>query len=157
NNPSATIAVNAPDLERALGISLVRGRSFTRLDDSTSERVLMINDVIARRDYAGQDPVGRLITWNGKAHWRIVGVLASTRLQSLSEEPPPILYVPVSQAPRRSRYVVVRGSAPADQIITAARSALRAIDPTIALTDVATMDQRIERSFGAQRFRAALM
>ena len=157
NNPSATIAVNAPDFERALGISLARGRSFTPFDDSTSERVLMINDVIARRDYAGQDPVGRLITWNGRPHWRIVGVLAATRLRSLSEEPLPILYVPVSQAPRRSRYVVVRGSLPAEQIVAASRSALRTIDPTIALTDVATMDERIERSLGAERFRAALM
>jgi putative ABC transport system permease protein len=157
NNPLAVISVNTPAFERALGVPLVRGRSFIPQDDSASEHVVMINEVLARRNYAGQDPVGRLITWNGQPHWRIVGVLAATRLSSLSEEPVAIVYVPASQAPRRSRYLVVRGDAPAEQVITAARAALRRIDPTIALTDIATMDRRIESSLGAQRFRAALM
>ena len=157
NNPSAIVSVNTPDFERALGISLVRGRSFTPQDDSASEHVVMINEVLARRIYPGQDPVGRLIAWNGQPHWRIVGVLATTRQYSLSEDPTPILYVPERQAPRRSRYVVVRGDAPAEQVIASARVALRQIDPTIALTDVETMERRIDNSLGAQRFRAALM
>jgi ABC-type antimicrobial peptide transport system permease subunit len=65
--------------------------------------------------------------------------------------------VPEAQAPRRGRSIVVRADAPADQVISAARLTLRRIDPTIALTDVATMDQRVQASLGAQRFRAALM
>jgi predicted permease len=157
NNPSAIVSVNTPDFDRALGISLLRGRSFTAQDDSSSEHVVMINEVLARRIYPGQDPVGRLVAWNGQPHWRIVGVLATTRQYSLSEEPTPILYVPERQAPRRSRYVVVRSDAPAEQVIASARIALRRIDPTIALTDIETMERRIDRSLGAQRFRAALM
>ncbi len=157
NNPSAIVSVNTPDFDRALGISLVRGRSFTPQDDSASEHVVMVNEVLARRIYAGQNPVGRLITWNGQPHWRVVGVLATTRQYSLSEDPTPILYIPERQAPRRSRYVVVRGDAPAEQVIASARLALRQIDPTIALTDIQTMERRIDSSLGAQRFRAALM
>ena len=51
----------------------------------------------------------------------------------------------------------MRADASTQQVLVAARSALRRIDPTIALTDVATMDERIRRSLGAERFRAALM
>jgi putative ABC transport system permease protein len=65
--------------------------------------------------------------------------------------------VPTQQSSRRARYFVIRSDLPADQILAAARAALRRIDPTIALTDPATMEQRIQASLGAQRFRAALM
>ncbi len=157
NNPLATISVDTPDFDKALGIPVLRGRAFTAQDDSASERVVMINEALARKNYAGRDPIGRLITWNGQQHWRIVGLLATTRLQSLTEDPTPILYVPEAQAPRRSRYIVVRGDAAAEQIIASARASLRRIDPTIALTDIATMDDRIHNSLGAERFRAALM
>jgi putative ABC transport system permease protein len=156
-NPMAMMSVNTPEFERALGIPLIRGRSFVRQDDSTSEHVVMINEALARQFYRGQDPVGRSITWNGTNHWRIVGMLGSTREGALSDAPPPILYVPESQAPRRGRHFVVRADSPTPQVLAAARVALRRIDPTIAVTDVATMDERIQRSLGAQRFRAALM
>jgi putative ABC transport system permease protein len=107
--------------------------------------------------YGDRDPIGQLISWNGQPHWRVVGVLASTHLMALSDEMKPVLYIPEAQAARRSRYVVVRGDAPPNDIIAAARARLREIDPTIALTDVATMDQRIASSLGAERFRAVLM
>ncbi|HXT15349.1 MAG TPA: ABC transporter permease [Gemmatimonadaceae bacterium] len=156
-NPQAFISVDAPGFERALGIPLLRGRSFTAQDDSSAEHVVMLNAEAARRMYPGRDPIGQRINWNGQPHWRVVGVLASTHLESLSDEMGPVLYVPATQAPRRWRYVVIRTTASEKVIIAGARTALRAIDPTVALTDIATMDQRVARSLGAQRFRAALM
>lgn len=81
--------MNRPELERALGIPLLRGRSFTQQDDSASERVVMINEAAATRFYPGADPDGRLIAWNGEDHWRIIGVLGSTHLDSLSMGPSP--------------------------------------------------------------------
>jgi ABC-type antimicrobial peptide transport system permease subunit len=156
-NPSSLVAQITPDFERALGVPLLRGRAFTPSDDSASEHVAMIDQVAARRFYAGEDPIGREITWNGQPHWRIVGVLGSTHLTSLTDDGTPVLYVPTSQALRRSRYIVVRADAPASEVVAAARVALHMIDPTIALTDIATMGERIQRSLGAERFRAALM
>ena len=156
-NPQAFISVDSPAFERALGLPLLRGRSFTAQDDSASGRVVMLNAAAARAMYGNRDPIGQLINWNGQPHWRVVGVLASTHLTELSDEMKPVLYIPEGQAARRSRYVVVRGDAPANEIIAAARAWLREIDPTIALTDVATMDQRIASSLGAERFRAVLM
>ena len=156
-NPQAFISVDGPGFERALGIPLLRGRSFTAQDDSASARVVMLNAAAAKAMYGIRDPIGQLISWNGQPHWRVVGVLASTHLMELSDEQKPVLYVPEAQAARRSRYVVVRGDAPANDVIAAARARLRAIDPTIALTDIATMDERIASSLGAERFRAVLM
>jgi hypothetical protein len=136
---------------------LLRGRAFERSDDSSSAPVLMINETLARLNYPGVDPVGRMVTWNGKPHWRIIGVVGATRLDSLSEDAIPILYTTPLQSPRRSRYFVVRADTPPDQLLVAARRALRSVDPTIAITDALPMSRRIHASLGGQRFRAALM
>lgn len=155
-NPQSIIAVVGPGYERALGLPVTRGRTFAVSDDSTTEPVVVINEALAKRYYPNDNPVGRVIDWN-RRDWRIVGVVASTQLGVLWEEASPVLYSSTRQSPRRSRYFIVRSARPGDQILAAARAALHRVDPTIALTEPATMEQRIETSLGAQRFRAALM
>jgi putative ABC transport system permease protein len=157
-NPQAFISVNTPDLDRALGISLLRGRSFSSQDNATGEHVVMLNGTAAAQMYPGKDPIGQLITWNGEPHWRIVGVLASTHAAGLSDSTPPILYVPAAQAPpSRARYVAVRVDGAGEHVVPAARAALRAIDQSIPLRDIAPMEDRIRQSLDAERFRATLM
>jgi putative ABC transport system permease protein len=156
-DPNAAVAVVAPRFERALGFSLLRGRSFTAADDSASEPVVMMNDAAARRFYNGEDPVGRFISYNGKPHWRIIGVLSSPHVDNLWDQPEPVLYVSSLQLPRRSRYVVIRSDSRPEHVLTAAREKLHAIDPSIAITNPASMEDRIHTSLGPQRFRATLM
>jgi putative ABC transport system permease protein len=155
-NPQSIVAFVSPGHERALGLPVTRGRSFTVADDSTSEPVVVINEALAKRYYPATNPIGHIIDWNRK-NWRIVGVVASTYLDNLWEDAPLILYASTRQAPRRSRYFIVRSDLPSNQVLVAARAALRRIDGTIALTDASTMEQRVEASLGPQRFRAALM
>ena len=155
-NPQSMVAMVSPGYERALGLPLIRGRVFTAADDSTSEPVVVINEALAKRYYPATDPVGQVIDWNRKL-WRIVGVVASTHLSNLWEDASPMLYASTRQAPRRSRYFIVRSDLPSDQVVAASRAALRRIDGTIALTDVSTMERRVNASLGTQRFRAALM
>jgi len=156
-NPSASIGIIAPGFERALGLQVLRGRTFTASDDSASAPVVLINEALAKRDYPGVDPVGRFIEWQGKKHWQIVGVVASTHLDNLWDVPAPVLYATTAQFTRRSRFFFVRSRLPSDQVLAAARIALGRVDATIALTDPMTMHERIDASLGAQRFRAALM
>ncbi|MEP6492439.1 MAG: ADOP family duplicated permease [bacterium] len=156
SNPRAAIAYIAPGYERALGLPVTRGRGFAITDDSASEPVVVINEALAKRYYAETDPIGRVIDWNLKS-WRIVGVVATTHLDNLWDEPAPVLYASTRQTPRRSRYFIVRSTVPPERLLSAARVVLRRVDATIALTDPATMEERINASLGAQRFRAALM
>lgn len=168
NNPAGAVAIVSPGLPRDLGLRLVRGREFATSDDDRSRDVVMINEALARRMFGSADPVGKLIGWSGRPDpklpghsiprdWTIVGVVHTARMISLSEDPMPMLYVPVAQAVRSSRYVVLRSTRPTAEVLAAARAALRAVDPTIAMGDVATMDDRIARSLAEQRFRAMLM
>ena len=167
-NPSGAVAIVSPGFDRDFGLSLVRGRWFVAGDDSLSERVAVINEALAHRLFAGAPPVGQRIGWGAQPPagtggsllaqpWRIVGVVHTARMLSLSEDPMPMLYVPAAQAIRAQRYVVLHLSRPAAEVLPAARAALRTIDPTIAATDVATMDHRLEQSLAGQHFRATLM
>ncbi|HEY4132320.1 MAG TPA: ABC transporter permease, partial [Gemmatimonadaceae bacterium] len=115
NNPAAAVSFVAPGFERALGISVLRGRAFTPSDDSIAPRVVMINESLAKRHFPGRDPIGQTITWNTEKDWRIIGVLRTAHLDSLSEEAMPILYTSMLQSPKRSRYFVVRADTPPDQ------------------------------------------
>ncbi|HTE46059.1 MAG TPA: ADOP family duplicated permease [Gemmatimonadaceae bacterium] len=155
-NPQAAIALVGPAYEHALGLPVTRGRTFAISDDSASEPVVVINETLAKRYYPGVDPIGRVVDWNFKS-WRIVGVVAATHLDNLWDEPEPVLYATPRQVPRRGRYFIMRSNRPANQVLVAARAALHQIDPTIALTDPASMQQRVDASLGGQRFRAALM
>jgi len=155
-NPQAIVSYISPGYERAVGLPVVRGRAFTVADDSTTEPVVVINEALAKRYYPSTDPIGHVIDWNYK-NWRIVGVVASTYMSSLWEETPAILYASTSQVPRRARYVLVRSDGAMDKTLAAARAALHRVDPTIAITDAESMEERVDASLRAHRFRAALM
>ena len=155
-NPQAIVSYISPGYERAVGLPVVRGRAFTVADDSTTEPVVVINEALAKRYYPSTDPIGHVIDWNYK-NWRIVGVVASTYMSSLWEETPAILYASTSQVPRRARYFLVRSDGAMDKTLAAARAALHRVDPTIAITDAESMEERVDASLRAHRFRAALM
>jgi predicted permease len=155
-NPQSIVTYVSPGYERAVGLPVLRGRMFSVVDDSTTEPVVVINEALAKRYYPAGDAIGHVIDWNYKC-WRVVGVVASTYLSSLWEEAPPILYASTTQVPRRGRYFLVRADLPTSKTLAAARSALHRIDPTIALTDAVSMEERVDGSLRAHRFRAALM
>jgi predicted permease len=156
-NPRANIVVATPGFETALGLRVAAGRVFVASDDSTSERVVLINEALAKQTYGGVNPIGQYIQWGFGPHWRIVGVVASVHTDGLWDDPGPQLYAPALQAPRWPRFVIVRAALPVEQLVPVIRTALRGIDATIPITDVATMQRRVSESLAPHRFRAALV
>jgi putative ABC transport system permease protein len=70
-----------------LGISVVRGRAFTREDGGDSSRAAMVNEAAARRFWPGQDPIGKRIRLGDEKgpEKEIVGVVGNARYQSLTQ------------------------------------------------------------------------
>jgi hypothetical protein len=155
NNPQVRIDVVSTDFERTLGTPLIGGRTFTPHDDSSAAHVVIVNRALADRYYAG-NAVGRQIEWNGQP-WQIVGIVGTMAMDRLDEAPEPMLLVPELQATRLARFVVVRAGREPAALVSALREKMRAIDPAIAMTNVASMDERLATSLAAQRFRAALV
>jgi putative ABC transport system permease protein len=156
-NPTTGVTIAAQGFERAVRLPILEGRSFTTADDSAGPRVVMINETLAKQAFPGVDPVGKTIHWS-KEQWRIIGVVADAHDKSLIEAPPKMLYAHYPQRLARTRWVIVRtNAAHGADLIPPVRAALRTLDPTVPLSYVATLDDRIADSVAAHRFRAWLV
>jgi hypothetical protein len=83
----------------ALRIRVVAGRGFGERDGAGQPRVLLVNETLARRDFAGT-PIGRTVYLGRDAiPWSIVGVNADVRQLTLDREPRPQYFADVRQWP----------------------------------------------------------
>jgi predicted permease len=127
-------------------IPLVAGRPFTDADREESLPVVLINDELARRYWAGGDALGKRLRFSGDPVARqIVGVVRTSNYTTLGEAPQPCIYVPVRQSPGGSFSLYVRSSGNPDQVLDAVQREIRQLDPKVAVTSVRTgailMDQ----------------
>ncbi|HUQ82191.1 MAG TPA: ABC transporter permease, partial [Gemmatimonadaceae bacterium] len=156
DNPQVRVGSVAPGYWKTLGVRLVAGRTFSPNDAAGSPRVIVVNDELARRVYGNEDPVGRMVSYRNY-DWQIIGVVASMRMQSLAEPPEPELYTSLTQDLRRYHYVFVKSAIAPEQLVSQMRQSLRRVDPTVAMTEVASMEQRVRDALAPQRFRASLI
>lgn len=154
-NPQVRLATVSPTFWNVIGTPIVRGRAFTKDDHATAPKVVIVNEALAERYYPGQDPVGRWIDFN-REDWQIVGVAGSVRMASMATPPEPQLYLPADQTPRSGRYVLVRSAGAVPPPVDDIQRVLRELDPTIAMTEIATLEDRTRRATAPERFRAVL-
>ncbi|HEY4087786.1 MAG TPA: ABC transporter permease, partial [Bryobacteraceae bacterium] len=121
----------------AQGISILRGRGFRGTDGFGAARIAVVNESLAKATWPGQDPVGKRVRLGGdKEPWtEIVGV---GRIQNYDEmiviPPPQMIFLPVEQSsvwPAMRLYIRARSDRAA--LVTAARNAVRALDPRQAV------------------------
>jgi putative ABC transport system permease protein len=155
------------DYFEALGIQLKKGRFFTRQDGQTGERVIIINETMARRFWPGQDPVGRRMKWGGtnsQAPWMtIVGVMADVKHGPLQTETIPQTVEPYLQVGDAmvsllsSLTLVVRTDVDPTRLIAAVRQEIRALDAALPVANIQTLEQHVHKSVAPQRFNTFLL
>jgi putative ABC transport system permease protein len=147
-----------------LGIPLLAGRGISGQDRDGTPRVAVINQALASRlEQAGRlaDPVGKVVRVSTPGYFEtrdfipeveIVGVIRSERVSGPGDPDPPVVYVPLAQAPSPRIKLVIRTGAEMATVMPAIREAVREIDPNLPLGDIATMQQVRERTLsGASR------
>ena len=97
-NYDAFVYIVTPGYLNTMGMHLREGRDFSWQDTSKSEPVIIINQAAARREWPGENPVGRLAQGIGSGDTRVVGVIADVRESSLEDRSSPEVYVPTTQA-----------------------------------------------------------
>ena len=102
--PVATYYPVSPGYFRTLGIPLLRGRTFKRQDNESTQRVCIVNQTLVRQRFPGEDPIGKIIMiertrTNKMIRYRIVGVAGDIKYGSPSNENDPQLYISLSQDP----------------------------------------------------------
>jgi putative ABC transport system permease protein len=157
--PTAFSYIVSPDYFRAMGIRLVTGRFFAESDDADHTRVAIINESLARRHFAGTDPIGKRINiGSGREIWRqIVGVVADVGQAYVGEPPPSQIYEAMPQVPQNRLYLVVRTSGDPASVLPLIKSQAMLVDPTIPLGDLITVESFYTNKFTSQRLTLQLL
>jgi putative ABC transport system permease protein len=158
---SAQIRPISPGYFATLGIPLKSGRDFSEQDNATAPGVAIINELMAKRYWPNESPIGRRIRYS-KDWLTIVGVCGDTKNAALDESVSGIIYAHYPQVPGDVMQFVARDlnfvarSPRGVAIAGEMRAALRAIDPTMVVK-VNSMESLIDDSVAQPRFRTWLI
>jgi putative ABC transport system permease protein len=154
------------DYFAAMGMHMVKGRAFARTDTETAPGVVIINETLAARYFASEDPIGkRLNLSGGPADPReIVGVVADVRNYGLDEDVKPEVYVPFFQSAAgylasqtSALTVVVRSTIDPTALTQTLREQVQALDKDQPVAAIKTMEVYLDESIAQRRFNMLLL
>ena len=142
-----------------MGMHIAEGRAFRASDGQEAPRVAIVNTTLAKRYYPGRNAVGAHLQFAGNADkpLEIVGVVADTRTEDLSESAEPEIYLPFWQSGAFSKHLVVRASGDPAALASLVRAELRTIDPTSAVERMTTMAEIRRESVAPRTFAMRLL
>ncbi|HEU0173279.1 MAG TPA: ABC transporter permease [Blastocatellia bacterium] len=146
---------------KAMGIPLLAGRNFSDSDGPDSQRVILVDQFMARRYWPNSSPIGskmrQMDNMNSKDMFTIVGVVGSVKTGDLAEQNPVgQVYFHYRQNGRDNMHVVLRGETDKTPLTNALRGALAQVDPEVALFDAKSMPERMSTSLLNRRAAMAL-
>ncbi len=160
------------DYFRTFGVPIVRGRGFLPEEDLENRGTAIVSRALAERYWPGQDPIGKRVKWGiaaSRAPWQtVVGVAGDVVDGNLGEPPIMHIYVPFAEAVNQPGGSPIAGlvrrmtvAAVTDQdaatLIAPMRAAIAALDPALAVAEIATMAQVMADASAPQRFSTVLL
>ena len=150
------------DYFKALGVPVLQGRGFQPSDRAGTERVVVINEALAKKYFPGEDPIGRIVsTGFDDQGERIIGVVGNVAETNLVEVGVPARYMLYEQVPYTSNQVsyVLSAERAEDvpRLLQAGRATLQREGRRLAIQDTVTMESVFEESLGAPRQIATLL
>jgi putative ABC transport system permease protein len=144
-----------PQYFAAMGIPILRGRSFDpslRLDKANE---IVISDSFAKQYLPGEDPLGKHVHTISK-DFTIVGVVGDTRY-AIGEQPMAMKYFSLASGEQNGGTLVIRSSRDVEAQAMPVQRAISALDRDLAVSDVLTMDQLLGKSTLDESFNATLL
>ena len=162
NWESATADNRAVSTEffKTMSAKLVAGRAFDQTDIGDGPRRVIVDTVLARRAFPGRTAVGERLQLDaepGPSQFaEIVGVVEPLSLQGIVGNEFPQIYEPdVFTRPRAT--FLIRASGDPEDLVPALRRELEVLTRDIAVQDVRTMDEVVDRALSPTRLAATLM
>ena len=155
--------VVSPGYFETMQIPVLEGRDFSWSDTPQTQPVIVINEAMARRDWPGEDPLGKRIRQGGPEEefpWMtIVGVVGDIREFDVMTQPRPTMYFPITQWPDSYHVLrdwVVRTAGNPLGIAAVIRGAIWDVDKDLPISRVRSMEQVRSLSVAPQRFNLLL-
>jgi putative ABC transport system permease protein len=158
-----------PDYFAAMGIPIIRGRTFANQDREGQPRVVIVSESMARRYWPGQDALGQRITFNsgiprdqqqevgGPGSREVVGIVGDVKHLALAEQTIPMFYTPQAQQPSyHTMAIVVRGVTDLASLTSTIRGELARLDRGVPLYRARTLESMVRFTVAAPEMRAWL-
>lgn len=160
--PLANLRLVTSDYRKTMGIPLLRGRDILDDDGPSAPLVAMVNETMARMLWPGQDPLGKRFAQGGfplegKPWISVVGVVADIRQSGLDVPPRPEMYIPHQQFPNTPPVLAVRTRQDPASLTEAIRQRILSVDPDQPISDVATMEQVLDREVFQRRLQMIVL
>lgn len=150
----------SPGYFEAMSIPLLAGEQFTARDTAQSEPVAVVNQAFARQLRPDGGPVVGLTIYSdedGKQPLRIIGVVGGAVYTSLAREAPATFYMPYRQRSPRQAFFVLKVNGDPLALASAARVAMREVDPRVPVYDLRTQEQQVSLALQRERSLAQLL
>ena len=159
NDYPADWNVVTPGFFDAVGMRVVKGRSFTERDAAKATPVMLINETMARRVFGTGDPLGRRMrSWRDENLLReIVGVVSDVRYSGLADDERSLVYVPHRQNAWGLMTVVVRAAGNPAALAAPMRREVARLDRDVAVASIAPLSTQAAASISTQRFAGLLL
>jgi putative ABC transport system permease protein len=148
-----------PDYFKLMGMPILDGRGFRSTDSSKDDTVAIVNRALAHRYFPNQNAIGKKLWLSGrkKPSTRIVGIVANSLTDDLTQKPQPEIYLSFWQAGPFSKHLVVRTAAEPKALAAAIQRELHLVDPTVAVENVKTMDEIRGDALASRTFATQLL
>jgi predicted permease len=145
-----------PDYFATMGIPLVSGREFTRADDEGTAPVAIVNETMTTKYWRGRNPIGERVQVKGR--WmRVIAVAKDSKYESVRETPRPFFYVPLRQNFARRLGLNIRTRLSPETMATELARQVHALDPDLALSEVITLQEQVDRATSPQMVAVTLV
>ena len=158
-DPHGEYAVALPGFVKSLGMQLVTGREFEATDGPATPSVVIVDDRLVAKHFAGQDPIGKRISQQGPEgpFATIVGVVRHVYRSGPAKEGEPQIYFPFAQHTQTPMSYVVRTSVDPMSVLRSVRAEITAMDPDLPIARVASMATLESASLARERFNALML
>ena len=134
------------------------GRDFDPHDTAATEKVIIINETMARKLWHGKDALGQILMPGGSVEYHVVGVVGNVRHSALEEEAGPEMYLLGAQRGWDvEEQLVVRTKATLASLVPAVRGTLREIDHAMPVDEFTSLGQIIDQAVSPKRLVTILL
>ena len=136
-------------------VPILRGRTFTEQDNDKAPLVAIVNEVMARKYWPDQDPIGKRFSIRGVEgpFIQVVGLSKQGKYGNPGEDPMPFFYVPVEQSTPLVATLQLRSSVSPETLGPQVEAAIHQLVPGLPLFSMETMEQSLEGANGLFLYR----
>jgi len=146
----------SPGYLDTMGISLLQGRMLSDRDGPGAPLVILIDEMLARRYFPNENPLGRRMRLWGEFR-QIAGIVSQVRHYGLERQPEPTIYAPYEQMPDKAMALAVRSRMGTQSLVNAVKQAIWTVDQGQPVFQIRAMDEYLSLAGTAPRISTALL